>query len=518
MPGMPNDFMRGHSSILLVHPPVSKPCEPPAGIARLAAALGRSGLDCRLIDANLEGMLYLLKQPSPAIDTWTRRAAAGAGRHLRSIRTISLYNDMDKYRRAVHDINRVLSMAGRAAGVFLSLSNYRNETLSPLQSRDLAAAAQRFTENPFYPYFRQRFEALAQDWSPDIIGFSVNYLSQALCAAALAAVARRIFPASRIIFGGGLITSWMALPGFVNPLPTLVDEMVAGPGEGPLLALCNRLSVSEKEFGFDYSGFPIDAYLSPGPILPYAASRGCYWRKCRFCPETSEQSGFSPTPAEVVTKELAQQAAVMQPGLIHLVDNALSPRLMDHMIKNPPGPPWYGFARVTPHLADMDFVRGLKSSGCSMLKLGIESGDQAVLDALEKGTDLKMVSSALRALKAAGIAVYAYLLFGTPAETLKSARKTLDFGVAHADCIDFLNPAIFNLPVGSPECDQLNTSEFYPGDLSLYREFKHPLGWNRERVRGFLTEEFFRHDAIRSIINRDPPYFTSNHSPFMIKS
>jgi radical SAM superfamily enzyme YgiQ (UPF0313 family) len=513
---MPDDFMQDNPSVLLVHPPVSKPCEPPAGIARLTATLCRAGLDCRMIDAGLEGMLYLLERPSPATDTWTRRAVAGAGRHLQAIRSKFLYADMDKYRRAVHDINRVLSMAGRAAGIHISLSNYKHETLSPLRSRDLSAAAERFAENPFYPYFRQRFDALAQDWSPGIVGFSVNYLSQALCAAAMAAAVRRIFPASRIIFGGGLITSWMALPGFVNPLSGLVDAMVVGPGEEPLLAFCNRslVSESEKEYGFDYNGFPLDDYLSPGRILPYAASRGCYWRKCRFCPETAEQGGFRPTPAAIVAKELTGLSARTQPRLIHFVDNALSPRFMGYLAENPPGPPWYGFARITPHLADMDFVRGLKASGCVMLKLGIESGDQAVLDALEKGTDLKMVSSALRMLKAVGIAVYAYLLFGTPAENLKSARKTLDFVAAHADCIDFLNPAIFNLPVGSPECVHLNTSEFYPGDLSLYREFEHPRGWNRDRVRRFLTEEFFRHDAIRPVINRDPPYFTSNHAPF----
>jgi radical SAM superfamily enzyme YgiQ (UPF0313 family) len=84
----------------------------------------------------------------------------------------------------------------------------------------------------------------------------------------------------------------------------------------------------------------------------------------------------------------------VRPVLIHFVDNALSPRLMEHLISNPPGPPWYGFARITRHLADSDVVRGLKASGCVMLKLGIESGDQAVIDALEKGTDLNMVSAA----------------------------------------------------------------------------------------------------------------------------
>jgi hypothetical protein len=277
-------------SILLVHPPVSKPCEPPAGIGRLAAALSSAGLDCRVLDANLEGMLFLLDRPVPAEDTWTRRAVAGIGEHTRSC-VQNLYANAGQYRRAVHDINRVLSMAGKTAGVFLSLSNYK-KSLSPLSSRDLQAAADGFQRHLFYPYFKKRFAAIAEKRAPDIVGFSVNYLSQALCAAAMAATVRRLSPKTRIVFGGGLITSWMALPGFANPLAGLVDVMVAGPGESPLLAMCNRPGSVVKDRGFDFSGFPLPAYLSPGPILPYAASRGCYWRKCRFCPETFEKADF----------------------------------------------------------------------------------------------------------------------------------------------------------------------------------------------------------------------------------
>jgi hypothetical protein len=40
-------------------PPVAKPCEPPAGIARLAGALQAGGVDCRVYDASLDGMLNL---------------------------------------------------------------------------------------------------------------------------------------------------------------------------------------------------------------------------------------------------------------------------------------------------------------------------------------------------------------------------------------------------------------------------------------------------------------------------
>jgi radical SAM superfamily enzyme YgiQ (UPF0313 family) len=151
-----------------------------------------------------------------------------------------------------------------------------------------------------------------------------------------------------------------------------------------------------------------------------------------------------------------------------------------------------------------------------MLQLGLESGDQDVLDALNKGVDLVMAAKALRAIKAAGIASYIYLLFGTPPETLAAAQKTLRFVVQHSDQIRFLNLAIFNLPAFGPDTDSLDTEEFYDGDLVLYRNFRHPCGWNRQNVRRFLDREFRRHQAVTPILRRDPPVFTSNHAPFFV--
>ena len=76
-----------------------------------------------------------------------------------------------------------------------------------------------------------------------------------------------------------------------------------------------------------------------------------------------------------------------------------------------------------------------------MLKLGLESGDQKLLDTEKKGINLEIASRALKTLKKTGISTYVYLLFGTPSETLKAARKTLTYVTAHAAFIDFLNIA-----------------------------------------------------------------------------
>ena len=153
-----------------------------------------------------------------------------------------------------------------------------------------------------------------------------------------------------------------------------------------------------------------------------------------------------------------------------------------------------------------------------MLKLGLESGDQQILDEMEKGIDLRLASTALKTMKKAGIATYVYLLFGTPAENLERARRTLDFTVRHAEDMDFLNLAIFNMPAYGPDAGRFETHPFYEGDLSLYRTYAHPAGWDRPLVRQFLDKEFKRHPAIGRILRRDPPIFTSNHAPFFLNT
>ena len=149
-----------------------------------------------------------------------------------------------------------------------------------------------------------------------------------------------------------------------------------------------------------------------------------------------------------------------------------------------------------------------------MLKIGLESGDQKVLDTLDKGIRLEMASRVLRKLKQAGIATNVYLLFGTPAEDKAAAQKTLAYTAEHHECIDFLNLAIFNLPLGGPEARVLMLRDFYPGDLALYGDFEHPRGWNRSAVRQFVEKLFKKHPAIQPIIRRDPLIFTSNHAAF----
>ena len=509
--------------MLLIHPPVVRPCEAPAGIAALAGFLRHHGQTCHTVDMNLEGLRYLIEHPlqtnepgNRPDDSWTRRSFRNRLTAWSRLSSWDTYSRIDHYGEAIRSLNRVLEIQGSKAKSRISLTNYENADLFPIRSADLLHAARNPQENPFYPFFSCRLTELVEAHHPNIIGFSVNYLSQALCSFAMIGHLRKSFPEIRVVLGGGLITSWLSRPDWQNPFDDWVNHLVCGSGEEYLAQFFHLDGSSCSHITPDYHDFSFNEYLAPGLILPYSASRGCYWHRCTFCPEKAEKSAYHPTTPEIVLDDLGKLVADTHPILIHFLDNAMSPALLHRLTIQPPGVPWYGFVRFTPELHDPDFCMALKKSGCVMLKLGLESGDQAVLDSMEKNIHLEEASHSLQNLHQAGIGTYVYLLFGIPAEDQAAAEKTRDFVIRHAPWIDFLNVAIFNLPLFSDEAQEYKTFPFYDGDLSLYTQFHHPQGWNRGKVRQFLDKQFKRHPAIASILRRDPPAFTSNHAPLFI--
>jgi hypothetical protein len=503
--------------MILIHPPVAKPSEPPAGLAKLSGALKQYGIRHEVLDANLEVFLSVIDGPlsriTAAPDRWTARAFRNILKNHALLKDPDTYRSIDRYKRAVIDLSKSVEMSVDN-GFICGLSDFHHQELSPLRSKDLIRSAEHPELNPFYPYFSKRLSELVQKGDVSVAGVSLSYLSQALCTFAMIGFLKKEFPGLTIILGGGLVTSWMRNPGWENPFRGLVDHLVAGAGEYRLLSIMGIEGDQKEHIIPSYDALPLHDYISPGFILPYSAAGGCYWNKCSFCPERAEDNPYIPVPIERVTGDLSVLTGKEHPVMIHFLDNAISPAVLKKLAVARSGIPWYGFARISSLLTDADFCMALKRSGCVMLKLGLESGDEGVLDSMQKGIDIGTASLALRTLKKAGIAAYVYLLFGTPSETLSEARKTLEFVVRHKDEISFLNLAIFNMPVCGPEAGRFETTGFYEGDLSLYTGFSHPKGWDRKQVRRFLDHEFKRNRAVSEILKNEPPIFTSNHAPF----
>jgi anaerobic magnesium-protoporphyrin IX monomethyl ester cyclase len=93
-------------------------------------------------------------------------------------------------------------------------------------------------------------------------------------------------------------------------------------------------------------------------------------------------------------------------------------------------------------------IEALRRAGCEMVWIGAESGSQAVLDAMEKGTTVEQVREAASRLQAAGIKVAFFLQFGYPGETWQDIQATLQL-VRDCDPDDIGMSVSYPLP-GTP--------------------------------------------------------------------
>lgn len=502
--------------LLLIYPPISILSEPPVGIARLSGALTEHHIPHEIIDANIEGIHWILKNASFFGDTWSKRAAKNLDINLKTLKDGSVFNDMEKYKKTVLEINRILYMAGLEKNVKITLSDYTHNHLSPLRINDLITSAKEYNKNPFFGYFSERIGNFLETHKTDIVGISINYLGQALCAFAIIGFLRYNYGDIKIILGGSLINSWSKRGLKEDRFNGLIHKIIFGPGEKPLLSIYGKNISYYKNTMPNYEKFKKDLYLSKGFILPYNTSVGCYWNKCTFCPERAEENDYIQTHPETVIKELKELITKTGPCLIHLTDNAIHPYVLHALINTPISVPWYGFVRINKFMEDMDYCMKLKQSGCVLLKIGIESADQKVVNRMKKGINIEKAKKVLKNIKTAGIGTYIYLLFGTPFETEESLKKTVDFIIENESFIDFLNIAIFNMPLGSPDAQGLELKTFYEGDLSLYTDFVHPNGLHRKYIRRFIDKTIKKHPIIKRILDRHPRFFMSNHAPFFI--
>jgi radical SAM superfamily enzyme YgiQ (UPF0313 family) len=76
-------------------------------------------------------------------------------------------------------------------------------------------------------------------------------------------------------------------------------------------------------------------------------------------------------------------------------------------------------------LMTRDTVDDLRRAGCAEVWMGVESGSQDILDAMDKGTRLWQVFEARENLRRHGIRACFFLQFGYPGETWKEIEKTI---------------------------------------------------------------------------------------------
>ena len=162
--------------------------------------------------------------------------------------------------------------------------------------------------------------------------------------------------------------------------------------------------------------------------LNMVSSRGCPYR-CNWCAKPIWGDTYRCRSARLVAAEMLEIKDRFQPDHIWFADDifALSQQ-------------WTGdFASEVEAIgAQIPFkmqsrcdlmtrptVAALRRAGCQEVWMGVESGSQQILDAMEKGTQLCQVPEARENLRRHGIRACYFLQFGYPGETWAEIEQTV---------------------------------------------------------------------------------------------
>lgn len=420
------------------------------------------------------------------------------------------FYDYPQYQHAVETVTGWMNTLG-AAGLpgqfsggfeFFPHGRFNPSSLADLTDESLLARM----SNAFTPYYCDELVPRLTAGGHDVVGINITYVAQLPFALWLARLIRRALPDVFLMAGGTEVADvWKyALDKrSVFQIFDAFDAVVVGEGETAYVEILNALDAGRLPGGHpnvrmhprygiagalpmfryerlaalptpDYSTLPWDRYLSPEPFVYYSPSRGCYWNKCTFCDYgLNGDSPTSPWRQDPVDKMVADVGAISAfAKFIYFSVDVLAPATI------------LAFAeRVA--AADLDFrwgaeirlekywsverCRTLKRSGCVSVSVGFESGNQRILDLIDKGTTPQRVSQTIDAMTQAGIGVQVMGFTGFPSETAQEAMDSVRFLRDHRDRWTFGGLGTFLLTAGSiiakePERFGLRNVGPYPGD------------------------------------------------------
>jgi radical SAM superfamily enzyme YgiQ (UPF0313 family) len=329
-------------------------------------------------------------------------------------------------------------------------------------------------ENPV-----ESLRKLAGDFHPDFVGLTA-YTPSYPCALEFARAVRDSSPAAKTILGG--------IHASVFPdeaLETgLFDYVVVGEGDQTLLDILAAPTVRKiagaktRDAGLNsdvarpliedldtlafpaYEFFQLDWYFRrPAPLwkssrmVRFETSRGCPYR-CSFCAGNFifRRQWRAKSPARVV----AEIQHVMSFGFREIQfqddnfaqDLERAKEICRLVLAQRLRFSWTLDNGIRVNTLDDEFLDLARKAGCYRIHYGVESGNQAVLDGVQKNTTLAQVRTAFEKTRRHGIETTALFIAGLPGETEETLRETRRF--ARALKADF---AIMNLLSPIPGSD-----------------------------------------------------------------
>ena len=234
-----------------------------------------------------------------------------------------------------------------------------------------------------------------------------------------------------------------------------------------------------------------DQYSEPyfgRPFTTMLYSRGCSF-KCNFCVKTYGLKVVYHSVNRMI-QELRHTVNVLNIKHIRFMDDNFTTNkskviaLCDEIIKEDLKFDWICLSRVD--TIDKEMVEKMKEAGCKRIYLGLESGNQNILDYYKKGYNRGRITETVGILKECKIEVFGFIMTGAPDETDEDFNKTLEF-LARLN-LDF---AVLDLLMPYPGTELF---EKMRGDI-VFSVFPYRLGYKDETRWNIMKKRerlFFR--------------------------
>lgn len=410
-------------------------------------------------------------------------------RAVATLRDPQTFYEAELYAQAVDTVQAAVNALSSAyAPTYVDFTAYRSPFA--LTSPEEIRADAEPERNPFSVYVSEVLIPRLMRERPDAIGLSVCFPGQMQPAYAFALQLRQAMPDVHLTVGGPAITQLLirqqgpTLAAALGPF----DTAVVYEGETTLLELCraidegraNRATFSgianlvhrdpllgakyrpgEGSMDMrtlpapDFAGLPLDLYLSPARVLPYDPTRGCYWGKCTFCHYGLAEVGtasYRERSVETCVEHLSALAAAHAPDAFYLSQDSVAPKTLVKLAQALAAAKlnvrWATDLKAEKYLTP-ERARILREGGAIACALGVESGNQRVLELIDKGAPVQVVGQVMEHLADAGIAAEAMCFTGFPTETLPEAIDTLTFLDAHKEAVAAFIVGRFDLTHGA---------------------------------------------------------------------
>jgi hypothetical protein len=317
---------------------------------------------------------------------------------------------------------------------------------------------------------------------PDVVGISIVLQQQIFSSMTFCALIKQHFPNIHVTIGGNTVTRLRdVLP--QSPLFQFFDSAVVYEGETAFLQLVeavgakrelssvpntiykDAIGIHESALSYaedmaelpppDFDGLPLEKYFVPTRILPYLATRGCYWGRCEFCDHgEGYTAGYRSKKIQDVLADIRYLKDKYGVRHFHFTDESYPPalfrKLARGLVEEKMDIFWTTHMRFEKSLLDSQVWQDARDSGCRYLHFGYESGVERVLQLMDKATTTEIMTKHLKYTAEAGIWNHCMGFFGFPGETREEAWQSVQFLEQNKDYVHSLGFGTFDLGRHNP--------------------------------------------------------------------